>query len=393
MTVMTALLHTDFAPAERAPRATVQEQAAYFKSKELLESLLSAMPDGVLILNSYRQIVYANSKFLELFRFSDLEQIVGLRPGEALNCIYAFKSEGGCGTTLFCSTCGAVKAVLQAQQGRKSVQECRISTKSENNDVQSLDIRVTATPQMFADTQYTIFSLVDISNEKRRRILEKIFFHDITNTAGAIYGLAEIMNDTTSMEELEAFGLGEMLSSASNRLLDEIQAQRQLMAAENGELAVIPEYFYTNAFLQDLANTYQNHPVAENRSVVLDTSVEMALIKSDRAVLGRVVGNMVKNALEACSPGETVTIGCQKLYDYVRFWVHNPKHMPQRIQLQIFQRSFSTKGSGRGLGTYSMKLLSENFLQGRVSFESTPEDGTTFMGMYPIELCNSEPEE
>jgi len=389
MTVITIPLHTDFAPAERATIGTIQKQTAYFKSKGLLESLLSAMPDGVLILNCFRQIVYANPKFLELFGFSQLDKIVGLRPGETFNCIHAFETEGGCGTTLFCSACGAVKAVLQAQQGRKSVQECRISAKNENNEVQALDFRVTATPQMFDNEQYTIFSLVDISDEKRRRILEKIFFHDITNTASAIYGLAEVMNDTRSMEELEAFGLGEMLSSVSNRLLDEIQAQRQLMEAENGELAVIAEYFYTSTFLKDLINTYKNHPVAENRNLMLDKSMENVLLMSDRAILGRVIGNMVKNALEACSPGETVTVGCQKLYDYMRFWVHNPKPMPKRIQLQIFQRSFSTKGNGRGLGTYSMKLLSENFLQGRVSFETSSENGTTFMGMYPIEWRDS----
>ena len=385
MTVITTRLHTDFAPAERASTGIIQKQAAYFKSLGLLESLLSAMPDGVLILNNYQQIVYANPRFLELFGVADLDRIVGLRSGEAFNCTNAFATEGGCGTTLFCSTCGAVKAVLQAQQGRKSIQECRISTRNESNEVQALDLQVTATPQIFEDEQFTIFSLVDISNEKRRRILEKIFFHDITNTAGAIHGLVEIMNDTSSMEELEAFGLSDLLSTVSNRLLDEIQAQRQLMAAENGELSVQAEFFYTTAFLQDLLNIYKNHPVAEARILNIDGSSENALLMSDRAILGRVIGNMIKNALEACSPGETVTVGCQKLFDYLRFWVHNPKHMPQHIQLQVFQRSFSTKGHDRGLGTYSMKLLSENFLQGRVSFESDHENGTTFSGMFPLE--------
>ena len=34
---------------------------------------------------------------------------------------------------------------------------------------------------------------------------------------------------------------------------------------------------------------------------------------------------------------------------------------------RIFQRSFSTKAErGRGLGTYSMKLLGEGYLHGRV---------------------------
>ncbi|MCG8333275.1 MAG: ATP-binding protein, partial [Proteobacteria bacterium] len=33
---------------------------------------------------------------------------------------------------------------------------------------------------------------------------------------------------------------------------------------------------------------------------------------------------------------------------------------------------------GRGLGTYSMKLLGEEFLGGKVAFSSTEEKGTEF---------------
>ena len=57
--------------------------------------------------------------------------------------------------------------------------------------------------------------------------------------------------------------------------------------------------------------------------------------------------------------------------------------MSQEAQLQVFQRSFSTKGRGRGLGTYSVKLLSERYLGGRVSFSSTPEAGTVFRLFLP----------
>ena len=60
--------------------------------------------------------------------------------------------------------------------------------------------------------------------------------------------------------------------------------------------------------------------------------------------------------------------------------------MPHVVQLQLFQRSFSTKGLGRGLGTYSMKLLSERYLGGRISFTSTEEAGTTFTASYPRQL-------
>jgi signal transduction histidine kinase len=51
---------------------------------------------------------------------------------------------------------------------------------------------------------------------------------------------------------------------------------------------------------------------------------------------------------------------------------------------QVFQRSFSTKGSNRGLGTYSMKLLGENYMGGKISFESIIGKGTTFYFDLPL---------
>jgi signal transduction histidine kinase len=50
----------------------------------------------------------------------------------------------------------------------------------------------------------------------------------------------------------------------------------------------------------------------------------------------------------------------------------------------VFQRSFSTKGTGRGLGTYSIKLLTERYLGGRVWFESAEGHGTTFHAEFDI---------
>jgi sensor histidine kinase regulating citrate/malate metabolism len=87
---------------------------------------------------------------------------------------------------------------------------------------------------------------------------------------------------------------------------------------------------------------------------------------------------MIKNALEASLPDATVTISCAKSGEKIRFSVHNTTFIPRDIQLQLFKRSFTTKGVGRGLGTYSMKLLGEKYLKGKVGFESTEQNGTTF---------------
>jgi sensor histidine kinase regulating citrate/malate metabolism len=52
--------------------------------------------------------------------------------------------------------------------------------------------------------------------------------------------------------------------------------------------------------------------------------------------------------------------------------------------VKIFKKTFSTKGSGRGLGTYSAKLLTEKFLKGRMYFESNADIGTIFYAVYPL---------
>lgn len=44
------------------------------------------------------------------------------------------------------------------------------------------------------------------------------------------------------------------------------------------------------------------------------------------------------------------------------------------VHLQIFKRSFSTKRKGRGLGTYSMKLIGKDYLKGYIRFISEKDN-------------------
>ena len=112
---------------------------------------------------------------------------------------------------------------------------------------------------------------------------------------------------------------------------------------------------------------------------------------TDQRLLHRILINMTKNAIEASPAEAVVRIGCEQDGNDLEFWAHNQSCMPEQVQRQIFQRSFSTKGPGRGLGTYSIQLLGERYLKGRVSFTSSPEKGTTFRFRCPctIETASS----
>ncbi|MCD8492801.1 MAG: ATP-binding protein [Geovibrio sp.] len=61
-------------------------------------------------------------------------------------------------------------------------------------------------------------------------------------------------------------------------------------------------------------------------------------------------------------------IGSYPADDGVEFRVYNKGFIPREIQARLFHRNVSTKGAGRGLGTHSVKLLTEKYLKGRVGF-------------------------
>ncbi|MCP5062827.1 MAG: HAMP domain-containing histidine kinase [Ignavibacteriae bacterium] len=141
---------------------------------------------------------------------------------------------------------------------------------------------------------------------------------------------------------------------------------------------------FTKDILEEVLLLYEKHILTEGKELIIESGCPDIIIETDRTILRRVLGNLTKNALEACHEGETVSISCSEDDSKVTFSVKNPNYIPRNIQLQIFQRSFSTKGKGRGIGTYSVKLLTEKYLNGSVNFESSKIDGTKFMVTYPI---------
>ena len=365
-------LKTFYAPVERAEKQELEKQSKIFCENNIITQFANSISHMMLVLNKERQIVFANDQFLEFLQVKNCSKIIGLRPGEAVNCIHANDTDGGCGTSEFCRTCGAVNAILESIAGTASTKECRILTVNKT----ALDLSITATPVTTEGQQFTFFSIKDISNEKRRKILERVFFHDILNSAGGIAGLSEMILETENQEEIKQ--MAGILNQAAESMIDEIQSQRQLNQAELGELKLSIDHFSSLDLLNELIHTHALHQFTNNNIVEISQKSIPSEVTTDKVLLRRILLNMIKNALEASPPHSKIILTCMPSQNKTRFAVHNQSFIPKRVQLQIFQRSFSTKGEGRGLGTYGMKLLGEKYLKGKVYFESTEQKGTTF---------------
>lgn len=301
LTIMTQQVDTFFAPAERTEPDTIKKQRQVFLDREELRLFLDFMPSLVFVLNECRQIVYANARVYKTLalRCNDLDHAP--RPGEAVNCKYVPDAPGGCGTSEHCQICGAVRAILESDSGVESVQTCNLT----NQDGDDFTFRTTASMLELEGFKFTVFSLDDISDKERRKNLERIFFHDILNTAGGIQSTSELL-----MDELEVdrdFYLNAIRAN-STKLVDEIKAQRLLLAAENDELKVQPSRILPKALLQDVKESYETQDVARNKTIEFEDYSGENQIYSDPVLLRRIIGNMLKNALEAVEGGKTVTM-------------------------------------------------------------------------------------
>lgn len=368
---------THFAPALRSTSDQILKEHEFVASLKLFGEIFGAMSGFSAVIDNNRQIVYANNEFLSLLGLETLDPILGKRPGEAISCIHAGEEPAGCGTSVACTYCGAVNAILESQKtGSKSTKECRISSAVDGKLI-SWNLNVTSSPITLSGNLYYIFTIRDISHEKRRSALERIFFHDLLNSASGLNGLLSILkNGSTPEETPELINLSE---EASRDILDEILLHRQIRAAEDGDLQVKIEPVNSVKLLSSSVGKIRSHQEGRHKKVMLTGNSADIDFETDKMLFQRVIINLIKNALEATPKGGTVVAGVEDNGDKIIFRVKNDGVIPIDVQMQLFQRSFSTKGQNRGIGTYSIKLLTENYLKGKVSFISNETEGTVFI--------------
>lgn len=225
---------TYFDNHERSSDSEIKTAACGLKSTPLVQQLLDGFPEFAFILNDKRQVVASNNKVTNLPDIESITNVLGLRIGEVFKCIHHADEPNGCGTTKFCALCCAAKAIRATKNNSSiNIEECRITSKADDKE-SYYDLLVHSSPFEFEGKKYILFAVRDISDDKRRQVLERIFFHDVLNTSGSIQGIASLLKEENDIEEKEEL-IGLLLQSA-DQLVNEITSQRDLLYAEEGKL-------------------------------------------------------------------------------------------------------------------------------------------------------------
>jgi hypothetical protein len=136
---------TFYAPAERACFSQIAEEYLSFSDSDLPVALEGEDERAFLVFNRFRQLIYANSKLLDLVGLKSIERLLGLRLGEIFGCTHATDNLGGCGTQVPCSNCCAINAMLAALDGRPVSDVCCILVERNRRDC-ALKFNIAATP-------------------------------------------------------------------------------------------------------------------------------------------------------------------------------------------------------------------------------------------------------
>jgi K+-sensing histidine kinase KdpD len=374
-------METYHASPDRSATEDILQSNNFIQNQPNITGLLDALPNFVMILDQNRQVVYINKSLHTFLKVTD-GSYLGKRPGELINCRYSSEMKWGCGTSKNCRFCGAVNSILESQNSDKTVtKDCRII--SSKGDVwTNYEFSVSSTDLKIEDKHFTLFNLIDISDKKRRLALERVFFHDLINSAGSLNGILDLLTQNELDNKYK--NLLSIATSVSHELVDEIISQRQILDAENNELKVNFQPCNSLKILNQITSRMSHHAISKDKVITLDKgSVDVDFI-CDPKILARILINMAKNALEAVMASEEVILKVERNGNKIIFSSTNPGYIPEDIQLQIFHRTFSTKGENRGLGTYSMKMHTEKYLNGKIYFNTSLEKGTTFYCELPF---------
>lgn len=370
-------MKTFFAPPERSTDAELLTEINAVSNNPVIDGLLASVGGLIAVLNEHRQILSVNTALLRQLGLSEEVLQLGPRPGEIFSCVHAHDCESGCGTGEACASCGAVLAIMASLEHNSPDERICVLKTEMNGESQDLYLQIRTSPITFAGKRFILFFIQDRTDEQRAAAVERAFFHDINNSLTALLGMSELLH----MEaDPGAADLSDAVYRLSQRLYREVRIQQFLHNPGAHAWKLQPEIILLQELYDDFSGLLRTHPASAGRHLDIASGFgENESISTDRTLLMRILLNMLINAFEASSPADTIRFWHERTAGQIIFHVYNPQVIPRSIRARIFQRNFSTKGTlGRGIGTWSMKLLAEEYLHGQISFSSATGHGTTF---------------
>jgi C4-dicarboxylate-specific signal transduction histidine kinase len=201
--------------------------------------------------------------------------------------------------------------------------------------------------------------------------------HEIGNPLTSIFSFVQILQemeqDTFKKESLEtiAFHVNRI-----SETIKQLSGFTRMPAGEAKECQI-------NEVIEASLNLIQYDKRARGIAIVRELAPDLPAIVADANQLSQVFLNLVLNALDALSEGGTITVRSGRANGMIEVrFIDTGIGIPKEALIRIFDPFYTTKEKGTGLGlAVSYNILRK--MNGVITVESEPDMGTTFTVAIP----------
>jgi signal transduction histidine kinase len=200
--------------------------------------------------------------------------------------------------------------------------------------------------------------------------------HEIRNPLGSITGSIEMLRESPSLGE-EDRRLCDIIKRESRRLNDLVGDMVDLSRPR----APQPEAVDVAALSREVVELASNAERASDLTIQYSGPAGAAIARCDGAQMRQVLWNLVRNAVQASSPGKTVTVRVQPRDTNVLLSVEDAgPGIPQETTDKIFDAFFTTRTHGAGIGLAVVKRIIDDHapMGARITVESGGSGGASF---------------
>ena len=267
-------------------------------------------------------------------------------------------------------------AVEEVGQGKREI-HLNIHTNDELEDLATTFERMT-------------HSLAEL--ERVRRDLISMIVHDLKMPLSTILPSLEslLAGDMGKLTKDQAHFV-QMARRSSQEMLMLIQNLLDVAKMEEGKLKLQRELMSPSDWARSIAGNFQPLAEAAKKKLTLSFTKDLSPVDGDAALLGRVLGNLISNALRH-TPAASGEVAVSLYRDGSQLAVEvrdNGEGIPAEEQQRIFEKFVqgetqeATLRSGTGLGLTFCKMVVEAH-GGHITLFSQPKEGSVFTFRLPM---------
>jgi len=222
--------------------------------------------------------------------------------------------------------------------------------------------------------------------ERMRQDLINMIVHDLKMPLSTILPSLEslLVGDMGKLSKEQAHFV-QMARRSSQEMLMLIQNLLDVAKIEEGKLSLRREVFTPADWATSIVSNFQPLAEAAKKKLTLMIGKDLATLEGDSALLGRVLGNLISNALRH-TPAASGEVAVSLYRDGNQLAVEvrdNGEGIPEEEQERIFEKFVQSDGqktnvrSGTGLGLTFCKMVVEAH-GGHITLFSQPKEGSVF---------------